>query len=82
MREHDVPYIMRVCIEFNLRAGCWYTLTPLPTGWVVIGEKDNLRKAEPTVLAFNIECTKAPLKSPDAKVDSIYMISYIYMVDG
>ena len=32
------------------------------------------------MLAFDIECTKEPLKFPDASIDSIYMISY--MVDG
>ena len=37
------------------------------------------KKAEPVVLAFDIECTKAPLKFPDEGVDSIFMISY--MVD-
>ncbi|CAK4103934.1 unnamed protein product [Aphanomyces euteiches] len=40
---------------------------------------DMVDKAEPVVLAFDIECTKAPLKFPDASVDQIYMISY--MVD-
>ena len=32
------------------------------------------------MLAFDIECTKAPLKFPVADVDQIFMISY--MVDG
>jgi DNA polymerase epsilon subunit 1 len=32
------------------------------------------------VLAFDIECTKAPLKFPDPAIDQIYMISY--MCDG
>ena len=32
------------------------------------------------MLAFDIECTKAPLKFPDAAVDQVFMISY--MVDG
>ena len=80
IREHDVPYLVRVCIDLNLRAGCWYTLTPVQSGGVMLSEKDNLKKANPTVLAFDIECTKAPLKFPDADVDSIYMISY--MVNG
>jgi len=31
-------------------------------------------------LAFDIECTKEPLKFPDAAHDHIYMISY--MIDG
>ena len=80
IREHDMPYLVRTCIDLNLRAGCWYTLTPLPTGGVAVSDKDNLKKANPTVLAFDIECTKAPLKFPDADVDSIFMISY--MVNG
>ena len=37
-------------------------------------------KAEPRVLAFDIECTKAALKFPNAEHDTVYMISY--MVDG
>ena len=80
IREHDVPYIVRVCTDLGLRAGCWYTLTPLSTGGVSLSDRDNLQKANPTVLAFDIECTKAPLKFPDAEVDSIFMISY--MVNG
>ena len=80
IREHDVPYLVRACIDLNLRAGCWYTLTPIPTGGVILSERDNLQKANPTVLAFDIECTKAPLKFPDANVDSIFMISY--MING
>ena len=80
MREHSMRYIARVCINLDLRKGCWYTLTSLSMGGVVLGKKYNLLKAEPAVLAFNIECTKAPLKFPDTKVNFIYMISY--MVDG
>jgi len=34
------------------------------------------------VLAFDIECTKAPLKFPDAALDHIYMISYMLDGDG
>ena len=37
-------------------------------------------QAEPRVLAFDIETTKAPLKFPDVTLDRIYMISY--MLDG
>jgi hypothetical protein len=55
MREHDVPYLVRVCIDLNLRAGCWYTLTPLPTGGVTLSDRATLPKASPTVLAFDIE---------------------------
>lgn len=39
-----------------------------------------MSRADPVVLAFDIETTKLPLKFPDASFDSIMMISY--MVDG
>ena len=45
---------------------------------VALSEPPNVHA--PRVCAFDIECTKAPLKFPDAATDSIYMISY--MVDG
>jgi hypothetical protein len=35
-------------------------------------------QAEPRTLAFDIECTKAPLKFPDVTLDRIYMISYMF----
>ena len=82
IREHDVPYLVRVCINLEIRVGCWYTLTPEPgiRNGVRLSDPNMVKKAEPTVLAFDIECTKAPLKFPDEGVDSIFMISY--MVDG
>jgi DNA polymerase epsilon subunit 1 len=80
IREHDVPYLVRVCIDLEIRAGAWYTVTPNPGGGVSLTDQDVETKANPTYMAFDIECTKAPLKFPDANVDSIYMISY--MVDG
>ncbi len=81
MREYDVPYVVRVCIDLNLRAGAWYTVTPnaLDCG-VTLTDQDVETKADPSFLAFDIECTKAPLKFPDANVDSIFMISY--MING
>ena len=45
-----------------------------------IWEQDVIEKPSPRVLAFDIECTKAPLKFPNADVDEVFMISY--MVDG
>lgn len=81
MREYDVPYVVRVCIDLNIRAGAWYTVTPNSRDCgVSLSDQDVETKADPSFLAFDIECTKAPLKFPDANIDSIYMISY--MVDG
>lgn len=81
MREYDVPYLVRVCTDLGIRAGAWYTVTPNPLDMgVSLTNQDVTTKANPTYMAFDIECTKAPLKFPDASVDSIFMISY--MVDG
>ena len=41
---------------------------------------ERVKRAEPVVMAFDIETTKAPLKFPDQNIDQVMMISY--MVDG
>ncbi|KAG7364476.1 DNA polymerase Pol2 [Nitzschia inconspicua] len=82
LREYDVPYVARVCMDLDIRAGSWYTVTlvhvddgspPHP----VLSDPDIETKANPRVLAFDIECSKAPLKFPNADIDEIYMISYM-----
>uniref|UniRef100_M4B9S0 DNA polymerase epsilon catalytic subunit n=1 Tax=Hyaloperonospora arabidopsidis (strain Emoy2) TaxID=559515 RepID=M4B9S0_HYAAE len=81
LREYDVPYAMRVAIDLDIRVGAWYLVDYDPTAPYapsdVKRQKDMVEKAEPVVCAFDIECTKAPLKFPDAQVDQIYMISYM-----
>ena len=42
--------------------------------------EERLTRADPVVLAFDIETTKLPLKFPDAVIDQVMMISY--MIDG
>jgi DNA polymerase epsilon subunit 1 len=83
IREYDVPYVMRVAIDNEFFVGLWYNVS-IVEGDVQIQQRADLTaawgRAEPRVLAFDIECTKEPLKFPDANIDSIYMISY--MVDG
>ncbi|SSD58769.1 probable DNA polymerase epsilon catalytic subunit A [Saccharomycodes ludwigii] len=76
IREYDVPYHVRVSIDKNIRVGKWYKVT-----------KDGLEEcterisfADPVVMAFDIETSKAPLKFPDSEIDQIMMISY--MIDG
>jgi DNA polymerase epsilon subunit 1 len=105
IREYDVPYIVRVCTDLDVRAGTWYTVqldNPLlnsnestvttvastssvdvkgtirhQNNSVQLLDPDIESKANPIVLAFDIECTKAPLKFPSAEVDEIFMISYM-----
>lgn len=41
---------------------------------------DRVKRADPVVMAYDIETTKQPLKFPDQQTDQIMMISY--MIDG
>lgn len=79
IREHDVPYHARVCIDQNIRVGKWYRVEPVDGG-VKISPDERIAFADPVVLAFDIETTKQPLKFPDASADQVMMISY--MIDG
>lgn len=79
LREYDVPYVVRVCTDLEIRAGTWYTvqLSLDSDNGVQLVDGDYEQKASPTVLAFDIECVKAPLKFPNADHDEIFMISYM-----
>lgn len=80
IREYDVPYYLRVAIDNEIRVGLWYavTFTAGQPAFKHIVEK--VKRADPVVMAYDIETTKAPLKFPDQAVDQVMMISY--MVDG
>ncbi|KNA12254.1 hypothetical protein SOVF_127620 [Spinacia oleracea] len=80
LREYDVPYHVRFCIDNDLRCGQWYDVGISSTGVVLEKRIDLLQRAEVHVCAFDIETTKLPLKFPDSEYDLIMMISY--MVDG
>lgn len=60
--------------------GLWYDVSFNEGIVSLAGVPARVKRAEPTVLAFDIETTKQPLKFPDAASDSIMMISY--MIDG
>lgn len=76
IREYDVPYHVRVSIDKDIRVGKWYKVTSAG----LIEYKEKVAFADPVILAFDIETTKAPLKFPDAAIDQVMMISY--MIDG
>ncbi|KDR79105.1 hypothetical protein GALMADRAFT_242970 [Galerina marginata CBS 339.88] len=80
VREYDVPYYLRVAIDNELRAGLWYAVT-FTEGQPSFNQiTERVKRADPVVMAFDIETTKAPLKFPDQAIDQVMMISY--MVDG
>ncbi|KAF9011073.1 hypothetical protein BDQ17DRAFT_1345420 [Cyathus striatus] len=80
VREYDVPYYLRVAIDNDIRVGLWYSVTftaGQPTCSRIV---ERVKRADPVVMAYDIETTKAPLKFPDQSIDQVMMISY--MVDG
>jgi DNA polymerase epsilon subunit 1 len=89
-REWDVPYHIRVAIDkgihsltkltLDIRIGKWYTVKAKAGQITIDVIEDRLKRADPVVLAFDIETAKSPLKFPDATVDPIMMISY--MIDA
>lgn len=44
MREYDVPYVIRVAIDMDLRVGAWYTVTARGESVDLKWEKDMLEK--------------------------------------
>lgn len=80
LREHDLPYHLRVNIDLSVRCGLWYTVAA-SAGKIKLERivEKNVRP-DPVVLAFDIETSKLPLKFPEAHNDPIMMISY--MIDG
>lgn len=67
-------------MQIDIRIGRWYTVEAkhgiISLNCIV----DKLQRADPVILAYDIETSKAPLKFPDSSVDHIMMISY--MIDG
>lgn len=81
IREHDVPYHVRVSIDMQIFCGTWYTIKNRGTETPLFTKRDDIiERPDPIVLAFDIETTKLPLKFPDSQTDQIMMISY--MIDG
>jgi len=73
-----VFYPSLLLIDF--RVGLWYTVKANSGSLTITKIADRVKRAEPVVLAFDIETTKSPLKFPDSNFDMIMMISY--MIDG
>ncbi|KAI4260020.1 MAG: hypothetical protein LQ352_000516 [Teloschistes flavicans] len=80
IREYDVPYHVRVAIDKDIRIGKWYTVEAKHGVTTLTCIEERIQRADPVVLAYDIETTKLPLKFPDAVIDQIMMISY--MIDG
>jgi DNA polymerase epsilon subunit 1 len=67
-------------MDVEIRVGLWYTIT-FNEGQPSFAQMvERVKRADPVVMAYDIETTKAPLKFPDQAIDQVMMISY--MVDG
>lgn len=66
--------------QVDIRIGKWYDVEVKHGVTTLTCIEERLQRADPVVLAFDIETTKLPLKFPDPVVDQIMMISY--MIDG
>ncbi|CAD8196110.1 unnamed protein product [Paramecium pentaurelia] len=76
VREYDVPYHCRVCIDTGLRCCKWFKFVLKERRIAECIEiKEMISMPELKFLAFDIETYKQPLKFPDAKNDQIMMIS-------
>ena len=64
----------------DIRIGKWYTVEAKHGITNLACIEERIQRADPVVLAYDIETTKLPLKFPDAIIDQIMMISY--MIDG
>ncbi|OWR54597.1 DNA polymerase [Danaus plexippus plexippus] len=83
IREHDVPYHIRVSIDMKIFCGTWYTVKSRGNDTPIFTKRDDiLERPDPIVLAFDIETTKLPLKFPDSQTDQIMMISYMIDAQG
>ncbi|OBT56071.1 DNA polymerase epsilon subunit 1 [Pseudogymnoascus sp. 24MN13] len=80
IREYDVPYHVRVLIDLDIRVGKWYEVEAKHGHTSIRCITERLQRADPVIMAYDIETTKLPLKFPDASIDQIMMISY--MIDG
>jgi DNA polymerase epsilon subunit 1 len=77
IREYDVIYYQRVSIDSGIRCAYWYDVE-VKSGQVEMKHReDMLVRAEPRILAFDIETTKLPLKFPNPEIDKVMMISYM-----
>ena len=71
---------MRVATDLDIRIGKWYTVEAKHGTTTLTCIEERIQRADPVVLAYDIETTKLPLKFPDAVIDQVMMISY--MIDG
>lgn len=74
IREYDVPYHMRVSLDLKINVGKWYTVLATPHEVRIEERPDRLIRPDTTVLAWDIETTKLPLKFPNREIDQVLLV--------
>ena len=70
LNEYDVKYSARTCIDFNIRVGFWYSVKIRKGFLYSINRLEELKeKPDFSILAYDIETTKDPLKFPNPDFD-------------
>jgi len=85
IREYDVDYVTRCCIDLNIRVANWFDVLPVAelNGCCRVTHRSDIEhRPEAKIFAFDIETEKAPLKFPNAEHDRIMMISYMIDTEG
>ncbi len=73
VREYDIPYYLRVAMDNDIRVGLWYAVT-FTEGQPSFNKlTERVKRADPVVMAYDIETTKAPLKFPDQAIDQVML---------
>ncbi|ODN97119.1 DNA polymerase epsilon catalytic subunit A [Cryptococcus amylolentus CBS 6273] len=80
VREHDIAFHLRVAIDLDIRVGLWYSVVSKTGITTLLRIPERVKRADPVIMAYDIETSKQPLKFPDQQTDQIMMISY--MIDG
>jgi DNA polymerase epsilon subunit 1 len=62
--------------------GLWFSVQVSHGEVTLTPASDMILQPSPKICAFDIECSKAPLKFPDAETDAVYMISYMLDSQG
>ena len=70
IREYDVPYHVRFCIDMHVNCSYWYKVS-YKQSFISNMEKleEMIDRPDYHIFAYDIETTKMPLKFPDSRID-------------
>ncbi|MES1901878.1 MAG: hypothetical protein MHPSP_000053 [Paramarteilia canceri] len=83
IREHDISFPVRFSIDHSVTVSKWYSIEFNDyLDYKIHHHPELINHPQIVVFAYDIECTKLPLKFPDKSIDQIMMISYMVDLQG